>query len=86
LYKVHLLNPAERTYRWLFKHDRQLFERICSALELLQEDPYVGKPLVGRPEGAWSLRVGVYRVLYRIEKKELQILVLDIGHRREIYR
>jgi mRNA-degrading endonuclease RelE of RelBE toxin-antitoxin system len=30
--------------------------------------------------------VGVYRILYRIERNILTIIVLDIGHRREIYR
>lgn len=86
VYRVQLLTQAERAYKRLFKRDRPLFDRIRAALESLEEDPHAGKPLVGRRDGAWSLRVGVHRILYRIEKAELLVLVLDIGHRREIYR
>jgi mRNA interferase RelE/StbE len=32
------------------------------------------------------LRVGDYRVVYRVEDKRLLVLVLDLGHRRDIYR
>ena len=36
--------------------------------------------------GRYSYRVGSYRILYRLIKGELRILVLDIGHRRDVYR
>ena len=35
---------------------------------------------------AWRIRVGDYRVIYEIQDRQLQILVITIGHRREIYR
>ena len=85
-YKVVLQNQADKTYRWLFRHGRSLHARIRSALQFLQANPNAGKLLAGSWKGAWLLRVGVYRIVYRIEKKELLILVLDIGHRREVYR
>ncbi len=85
MYKFHLSNDAEQTYWWLLKRDRALFERIRTALERLQTDPHLGKRLVG-PGKRWSLRVGVYRILYRIERRELLIYVIDIGHRGTIYR
>ena len=42
------------------------------------------KKLKGRD--AWCIRVGDYRVIYEIQHRQLQILVITIGHRREIYR
>jgi len=42
------------------------------------------KKLKGRD--AWRIRVGDYRVIYEIQDRELQILLITIGHRREIYR
>jgi len=42
------------------------------------------KKLSGR-EG-WRIRIGDYRVLYEIREEVLVILVVDVGHRREIYR
>ena len=54
------------------------------ALETNPRPPGV-KKLQGE-EGIWRLRVGDYRVLYTIQHQELVILVLKIGHRREVYR
>ncbi|WP_462330376.1 type II toxin-antitoxin system RelE family toxin [Thiohalocapsa halophila] len=42
------------------------------------------KRLTGRD--AYRMRVGDYRVLYEIEDQQLVVLVVDVGHRREIYR
>ena len=86
MYKVRLQRRAEKTYQWLFQNDRPLYDRIRSALLALQDDPHAGKPLVGAWKGTWSLRVGMYRILYEVEHRVLTIHVIDIGHRREIYR
>jgi mRNA interferase RelE/StbE len=42
------------------------------------------KKLKGRD--AWRIRVGDYRVIYEIHDRVLQIIVITVGHRREIYR
>lgn len=44
----------------------------------------IGKPLRG--EGLWRYRVGDYRVLCAIEDAVMTVLVVELGHRREIYR
>jgi mRNA interferase RelE/StbE len=46
----------------------------------------LGKPLHGEFAGLWRYRVGDWRLVCRIEDKKLIVLVLTIGHRREIYR
>ncbi|MBF0172068.1 MAG: type II toxin-antitoxin system RelE/ParE family toxin [Magnetococcales bacterium] len=38
------------------------------------------------PFDTWRIRVGVYRVLYVIEDERLVVLVVNVGHRREVYR
>ncbi len=45
-----------------------------------------GKALTGNLAGLWRYRVGDYRILCHIDDSYLVILVLDIGHRKEIYR
>lgn len=51
------------------------------------EDPRIhGKSLVGNKKGIWRYRIGNYRLLCNIEDEVLIILVLEIGHRREIYK
>ena len=60
--------------------------RILTRLAQLETDqrPTDVKKLKGRE--AWRIRVGDYRVIYEIQDRQLQILVITIGHRREIYR
>ena len=50
------------------------------------EDPRVhGKGLTADRSGQWRYRVGDYRVIAHLEDGRVTILVLDIGHRREVY-
>jgi mRNA interferase RelE/StbE len=63
-----------------------LMKRILARLGQLETNPRPAdvKKLNGRD--AWRIRVGDYRVIYEIRDRELQILVITVGHRREIYR
>ncbi|WP_439849172.1 type II toxin-antitoxin system RelE family toxin [Thioalkalicoccus limnaeus] len=45
-----------------------------------------GKPLVGDTKGLWPYRVGDYRILCELRDNELIILVVTLGHRRQIDR
>lgn len=60
--------------------------RILTRLATLQATPRPAdaKKLKGRD--AWRIRVGDYRVIYEIHDRVLQIIVITVGHRREIYR
>jgi mRNA interferase RelE/StbE len=53
---------------------------------LLQHPRRVGAPLRGELEGIWSARRGTYRVLYRVDEENREVIVLRVGHRRDIYR
>jgi len=63
-----------------------MFDRIRAALFALSEDPHQGKPLKLELKSRWSYRVGMYRIIYSIEHKQLLVYIIDIGHRRDIYR
>jgi len=86
LYKVLFTKPAEKEYAYLFKTNKAIFEHIRKALYSLAKDPHMGKPLKLGMKGRWSYRAGMYRIIYSIEHKKLMVLIIDIGHRREIYR
>jgi mRNA interferase RelE/StbE len=61
---------------------RYLRQRVAAA-----SDPRrLGKPLHGEFAGLWRYRVGDWRLVCRIEDKKLVVLVLTVGHRREVYR
>jgi len=60
--------------------------RVVAAIDLLCDTPAAGSALKGEFEGLRRLRVGHYRVVYEWQRNELLILVVRIGHRREVYR
>ncbi len=61
---------------------RYMRDRIASDSDARRH----GKALVGEMAGFWRYRVGDYRVICRIEDGRLTILVVEVGHRRDIYR
>jgi mRNA interferase RelE/StbE len=68
----------------LGKLDEANRSRIKKALEELAADPWkTGKPL--HPSDFWSIRAGDYRAVYEIHKDQNQIIVLFIGHRKNVY-
>lgn len=83
-YSVELTAHAEKA---LSKLDRQAARRVVRALDALADNPRPPgvKALVGRP-GTLRHRVGDYRIVYRVQDTRLVVLVLHLGHRREVYR
>lgn len=86
MYKITLTKGAEKEYLYLYRTNRSIFDRVRKVLRAIAEDPYQGKPLKLELKGKWSWRVGTYRIIYSIEHSMLTVHVLDVGHRREIYR
>ena len=85
-YKVEFSNQAERVIRRIAEREPALYRRVAAVVDDLQRDPYQGKPLKGELKGRYSYRVGSYRIIYLIHQQQLRVLVIDIGHRRDIYR
>ena len=81
-YKI-LISPKANNF--LKKLNKPNKERIENKLRDLSKNPELGKPLTGKLAGLWSLRIGDYRTIYQIKNNELLILVLKIGHRKNIY-
>jgi mRNA interferase RelE/StbE len=63
-------------------------EKIDKVVAGLSENPRpIGvKMLRGRLKEGWRMRVGDYRILYRIDDEAHEVRVFEIGHRREVYR
>ncbi len=85
-YKVVFSNQAERALRRIAEREPALYERVVAVVDDLQRDPYQGKPLKGELKGRYSYRIGSYRIVYLIRRQELLVVIIDIGHRRDIYR
>lgn len=85
MWRIEIAPRAEKSLR---KLDRQVARRIRDGLVRLAslEDPISScKALSGPMTGLWRYRVGDYRVILDINRGELVIIALDLGHRGEIY-
>jgi len=83
-YQVDLSKRAERQLSKLDSDNQSL---LGAAIDSLAVDPRPSgvKKLKGE-ENVYRLRVRDYRILYEIQDGELLILVIKIGHRRDVYR
>lgn len=73
--------------RQLERLPREIQRRIAVKIEMLRLDPMPAgcKRLTGMDD-TWRIRIGDYRVVYQVRRETLLVLVLKIGHRREVYR
>lgn len=60
--------------------------KIFKAIEVLIENPNLGKQLVGPLKGLRSLRFGNYRVIYKKDIQTITIVIIAVGHRKKIYK
>ena len=83
--RVVFSDRAEKQFGRLDKSVQQHIKKFILRLQELQNPRIRGKGLVGNRAGMWRYRVGDYRILCRIKDDVLEILVVEIGHRRNVY-
>ncbi|MFC1659617.1 type II toxin-antitoxin system RelE/ParE family toxin [Pseudomonadota bacterium] len=85
MYKIVLSDKAEKS---LNKLDKYVKTKILKYLkEKIEKNPTdYGKPLTENLSGLWRYRVGDYRIITKIINEELTVLVVEVGHRREVYK
>ena len=59
--------------------------RIMEAIDLLAENPFMGKKLWGKLQGKRKIRIHPYRIIYEIDENRRIIIVLETGHHQGIY-
>lgn len=82
-YIVNLKKSAEKELASL---PVKLHERIVEGLLALKENPLPSGVEKLRGREGYRIRVGDYRILYTVDKKERKIEVFSIAHRKEVYR
>ena len=82
-YRIEFRPSAARALR---KLEPSVQDRLRGVITLLAEDPRPpnSRALAGRP--GWRIRVGDYRVIYTFSDDVLLIVVVAVGHRRDIYQ
>ena len=83
-FRIEVSATAEKQIRKLPREDQV---RVLRAIRRLATEPTPpGMRKVRGYDDVFRIRVGTYRVLYRVEGRRLLIIILKLGHRREIYR
>ena len=83
LFSIEISATARKSLKRLSVKDQRL---VFAVIETLKTNPTPPKALKLRGRDGYRIRVGDLRVLYTIERGKLIVLILDVGHRREIYR
>ena len=82
-YSVSIKQSAAKQLEKVAWEERQ---RIIAAIEQLKINPSAGSVLKGEFSGLRRIRIGNYRVVYEVQDQQLVVLVIRVGHRREVYR
>ena len=83
-----IINFTKKSQKELQKLDRQIQTQIIAELDRiihLGNPRDAGKSLTGELSGLWRYRVGDYRVIAELEDDIFTIIVVRIGHRKNIY-
>jgi len=83
MYNVFVHKPAAKKIN---KLPRNLQEKILKLIDLLADQPYLGKRLQGELAGSWRLRIGDYRLIYDISESDKKVIVHAIGSRGDVYK
>ena len=86
-YKVEYLPQVFKTLEKMDKFTRRILVEWIEKNLVDCENPRIhGKALSANRIGQWRYRVGDYRIIAKIEDGKLIILVIAIGHRKDIYK
>lgn len=86
MYKIEIAPQAAKILEKIYRSDRVLYGRLIRVIEDLAEHPFIGKQLKADLKGSWSVRVGNYRIIYKVMQSRLTVQVIDVGHRKDIYK
>lgn len=87
VYEVRFENRAQKVLKKMDKHEALLIMAWIKKNLVNTTNPrQFGKGLTGNKSGEWRYRIGDYRIISHIDDKKIVILILEIGHRRNIYK
>ena len=86
-WKIEITRTAETQIKKLDEVAQRSIIRFLRERVMPADDPRQwGKPLHGDKKGLWRYRVGDYRLICDIREERITVLVLRIGHRKDVYR
>jgi mRNA interferase RelE/StbE len=87
VWRVEFDRAAARELRKLgIEAERRVLAYLRTRIAGSGDPRRLGQPLTGDRQGFWRYRVGDYRIVAAIEDDRFIVLVVTVGHRREVYR
>ncbi len=87
---VYKVEYSQEAIKQIKKLDKQISMRILTWLDqriVNCENPRLwGEALVGEFSGFWKYRIGTFRLICEIQDDRLIVVVVELGHRKEIYK
>ena len=83
MYRLKLTTKAKRELKNISHRHKIVLSNI---FEDIKDDPFIGKPLGRELAGRFSYKVSVFRINYKVNKKDKIITILSAGHRGTVYK
>ena len=83
---MYLVRFSKTSYKNFKKLDKRYQKFLGKAIDRLGTNPQLGTPLKGKLKGLWKIRFSRYRIIYQIKRRYLIVIILDIRHRKDIYK
>lgn len=86
-WRIEIARTAEKQITKLSRSAQKIIQRFLRERLTPAENPRQwGKPLHGEKRSLWRYRVGDYRLICDIQDERLVVLLLEVGHRKDVYR
>ena len=83
-YRIEFSLGAEHQFK---KFPKEVQIRLKHRIDILAENPFPrGVKKLSAEENLYRLRIGDYRIIYQVQGRALLILILKLGHRKNVYR
>ena len=83
MYQIEIEN---RCLKELKRLDKKILKKAFHIIDtVIALNPFIGKQLTGKYSGLFSHRFSNYRIIYEIMKNKVTVLILRIGHRKNVY-
>lgn len=83
MYRIIVSPEAKKGLKAIAKIYRK---GLAEAIDAFKDDPYLGKPLTRELTGRYTYKIGVYRIVYKISKRDNIVYIINAGHRSTIYQ
>ena len=86
MYKIIFTKSSTKSFLKIDKENQKKISAKLTKISRMQNPDMLGKALLGNKKGLWRFRIENYRVICQMKKEELIILIVDVGHRKKIYK